>query len=174
MLLLVLAYRHMGRAINQDVGRHQIGIGEETDGCVLTVLAGLVLELRHAAKPTHACDAIEYPGKLRMLVDLALVEDDVSFRINSGGEIGGGHFARVVREPLRTAPNRYRLGQRMEIDDAIDAGIPLLQRDELHDRAEIVAEMQITGWLNPGKNQFFERHRAAPRLSRVHATAPLR
>src|SRR5437899_9959002 len=115
----------MGGAVNQDVGRHQIGIREETDGRVLTVLAGLVLELRHAAEPAHAGDAVEYPGKLRVLVDLALVEDDVALRVNSGSEIRRRHLAGVAREPGRTAPNRQRLGQSMEIDDAIDAGIAL-------------------------------------------------
>src|SRR5262249_30540110 len=81
-------------------------------------------------------------------------------------EIGRRHLAGVVREPGRTAPNRYGLGQRVEIDDAIDAGIPLLQCDELHDRAEVIAEMQIPGRLNPGKNQLIERHRAAPSIAR--------
>src|SRR5216684_5912365 len=61
----------------------------------------------------------------------------------------------------------------MEIDDAIDAGIPLLQCDELHDRAEVIAEMQVAGRLNPGKNQLIERHRAAPSIARgpCHGTA---
>src|SRR6266849_7484421 len=64
----------------------------------------------------------------------------------------------------------------MEIDDAIDAGIPLLQCDELHDRAEVIAEMQIAGRLNPGKNQLIERHRAAPSIARgpCHGTATAR
>src|SRR5262249_27608401 len=34
-----------------------------------------------------------------------------------------------------------------------------LQRDELEDGTEIVAEMQVAGRLHPGKDSFFESHR---------------
>ena len=67
MLLLVLADRHMGRAIDQDVGRHQARIGEQPDRGVLAVLAGLLLELGHAVEPAHAGDAVEHPGELGVL-----------------------------------------------------------------------------------------------------------
>jgi hypothetical protein len=53
MLLLVLADRHMRGAIDQNVGGHQVGIGIEADGGVLAVLAGLLLELRHAVEPAE-------------------------------------------------------------------------------------------------------------------------
>ena len=71
VLLLVLAHRHMRRAVDQDVGRHQDRIGEEADRGVLPVLAGLLLELGHAVEPAHAGDAVEHPGELRVLVHLA-------------------------------------------------------------------------------------------------------
>ena len=54
MLLLVLADRHVRRAIDQDVGRHQARIGVKPDRGVLAVLAGLLLELGHAVEPAHA------------------------------------------------------------------------------------------------------------------------
>ena len=59
MLLLVLADRHMGGAIEQNVGGHQHRIVEQAHGGVLAILAGLVLELRHAVQPADAGDAIE-------------------------------------------------------------------------------------------------------------------
>ena len=67
MLLLVVADRHMGGAIGEDVGRHQGRIGEQADRGVLAVLAGLLLELRHAVQPAHAGDAVEDPGELGVL-----------------------------------------------------------------------------------------------------------
>ena len=51
MLLLVVANRDMGRAIDQNVGRHQHRIIVKPNGSVLTVLAGLLLELRHPVEP---------------------------------------------------------------------------------------------------------------------------
>ena len=98
MLLLVVADRHMRGAVDQDVGGHQVRIGEQPDRGVLAVLAGLLLELRHAVEPAHAGDAVEDPGELGVLGDPALVEDDVLLRIDAGGEEGRGDLAgRAVR-----------------------------------------------------------------------------
>ena len=47
-------------------------------------------------------------------------------------------------------------GERMQIDDAIDAVVVFLQRHELSDSAEIIAEMKIAGRLNAGKDQRLE------------------
>src|SRR5205085_1068989 len=54
-----------------------------------------------------------------------------------------------------------RLRQGVEIDDAIDAIVAVLQRDELLDRAEIVAEVQVAARLHAGKYAMFERHGSA-------------
>jgi hypothetical protein len=69
VLFLVLADRHMGGAVEQDVGSHQARIGEQAERGVLAVLAGLVLELRHAVHPADAGDAVEDPGQLGVLHD---------------------------------------------------------------------------------------------------------
>ena len=97
MLLLVLADRHMRRLVDQDVGRHQVRIGVEPDRGVLAVLAGLLLELGHAVEPAQAGDAVEHPGELGMLGDLALVEDDVPLGIDAGGDEGGRDLADLAR-----------------------------------------------------------------------------
>ena len=47
-------------------------------------------------------------------------------------------------------------GQRMQVDDAIDAVGSVLQGDEFLDGAEIVAEMQIAGRLYAGKDEWLE------------------
>ena len=80
MLLLVVADRHVRGAIGEDVGRHQHGIGVEADGRVLAVLAGLLLELRHAVEPAEPRHAVEDPGQLGVLGHLALVEEDALLR----------------------------------------------------------------------------------------------
>jgi hypothetical protein len=63
--------------------------------------------------------------------DLALIEDDVSLRIDAGGEEGSRHLADVARQLDRILPDR----DRMHVDDAIDAVMRLLQRDEIDDGA---------------------------------------
>ena len=68
--------------------------------------------------------------------------------IDAGGDIGGRHLARRSAQLVGI----LRQGQRVQIDDAEDALEVVLQRDPVADRAEIIAEMQIAGGLDAGKN----------------------
>ena len=165
MLLLVLADGHMRGAIQQDVRRHQHRIIVEPNGSVLAVLAGLLLELGHAAEPADARDAVEDPGKLGMARDLALVEHDVLLRIDAGGDEGRGHLAGVAGELGRAAPDVDALRDRVHVDDAIDAVMGFLHLHEVDDRAEVIAEMQITRRLDAGKNLFNKSHSQLPQGS---------
>ncbi len=58
----------------------------------------------------------------------------------------------------------------MQVDDAIDAVVPILQLDEALDGAEIVAEVQVAGRLHAGKNPFLKCHAvlSADRASPCH------
>ena len=103
VLFLILADRHVGGAIDQNVGRHQRRIGVEADRGVLAILAGLFLELGHAVEPAEAGDAVEHPGQLGVLGDLALVEHDVLLGIDPTGDERRGHFANGFRQ-LRWDP----------------------------------------------------------------------
>ena len=47
-------------------------------------------------------------------------------------------------------------GQRMQVDHAIDAVGRVLQRDELLDRAEIVAEVEVARRLDAGEDERLE------------------
>ena len=83
-----------------------------------------------------------------MRADHALVEDDAALGVDAGGDIGGGHLAGRLAQFARV----LRQGQRVQVDDAEDAVVIVLQRDPVADRAEIIAEMQIAGRLDAGKN----------------------
>ena len=93
-----------------------------------------------------------------MLGDLALIEDDIFFRIDTAGNEGGGHLARVLRQLLGATPDRQRLGNRVQVDYAVDALVPVLQCDKFCDGAEVIPEMQIAGRLYAGKHSFLEAH----------------
>ena len=144
MLLLVLADRHMRRVIEQNVGGHQVRIDVKPRARVLAVLAGLLLELRHAVEPAEPRHAIEDPGKLGVAGDLALIEDDVLLRIDAGGDEGRRHLAGVVRELVGVLEH----GDGVQIDHAIEALMLGLERHEFGDGAEIIAEMQIARRLH--------------------------
>ena len=63
--------------------------------------------------------------------------------------------SRVLRRKLgRAAPDGDACGDRVQVDDAIEAVVRLLQLHEIDDRAEVIAEMQIAGRLDARKNPF--------------------
>src|SRR5262245_20683796 len=124
MLLLIFAYGNVRCAIGKDVGGHQIWINVEPHGRVLAILARLFLDLGHPIEPADASDAVKYPREFGMLGNLALVEDDVFLRVDAAGEECSRHFTRGPREFARILP----YGDGMQIDDAIDAVIAILQR----------------------------------------------
>ncbi len=154
MLLLILADRHMRRLVEQDVGRHQHRVGIEAEPGEVALLAGLFLELGHPVEPAERRHAAEQPAEFGMTADHALVEDDAMPRVDAGGDIGGGNLAGRMAQFERVLRHR----QRMQIDDAEDAFVIVLQRHPVADRPEIIAEMQVAGRLNAGKNSV---HRAS-------------
>ena len=162
--------RHMRRMVEQDVGRHQIGIDIEPDRGALLVLAGLFLELGHAVEPAEPGHAVEDPGELGMLADLALVEDDAAPGIDAAGDIGGGDVAYCPVELARILPG----GDRVHVDHAIDALMRVLQPDPVQHRPEIIAEMEIAGRLHAGKDAGGRFHgRRLCRENRPISSAPV-
>ena len=80
--------------------------------------------------------------------NLALIEHDVLLRIDAGGEERSRHLAGVVLQLARVLPDR----DGVQVDDAEQAIVVVLQLHEALDGAEIVAEMEIAGRLDAGKN----------------------
>src|SRR5262249_41497500 len=86
---------------------------------------------------------------------LALVKHDVAPGIDAACNEGGRDLAGCARQLNRVLPDR----DRMQIDDAVDAIVAILQLNEFDNGAEVIAEMQITGRLYPGKYPFLEGHK---------------
>ena len=142
----------MGGAVDENVRGHQARIGKQAQRGAFAVLAGLVLELRHAVHPADARHAVEDPGKLRMLRNGRLVEDDMLDRIDSRRDERGRDRADLVAQVIV-----HELGgDGMQIDDAINAVVVLLQRHEFADGAKIVAEMQVPGRLDAREDERLE------------------
>ena len=147
VLFLVVADRHAGRVIGQDVGRHEVRIDVKTGRGGLAILSRLVLELGHAVEPADAGDAVEDPGQPRMGRHGRLVEEDVPLGIDPAGDDGGGQFPRLLPQRLGLLPG----GDGMQIDDTIKAIVFGLQGHPVADRAEIVAERRNARRLYPGE-----------------------
>src|SRR6266550_1061568 len=150
MLLLIFADRHQVRLIKQNIGGHQYRIIKVTDAYALFLFAGLVFELRHPLEFGHARDAVEEPSQLSMCRHVGLYEDSRNFRVNADGEIDAGQFPGLRREHFRI----LRQGDRVEIDDAKKAFVLALQRNPVPQRAEIISQMHVAGWLSTAEDSF--------------------
>ena len=162
MLLLILAHRHMRGVINQNIRRHQRGIAEKAKRHVLRVLAGLVLELRHALHPAHSGDAGKDPAKLRMFRHLALIDQYGFFGADAGSDKPGCQFAGVPAQICGVLPDR----DRMQVNHAINGlKVFFLHLHETLDSTKVIAERQAARRLDAGKYARCESrgsHRWAP------------
>ena len=169
MLFLVLADRHVARAIEQDVGGHEHRVGEQPDRSGIAPLAGLLLELGHAVEPAHRRVAVQYPGKLGMGRYHALVEDDAALGVDARGNKGRSHLAGIGSQLGRVLRNRDRV-QIDDTEDAVEVEV-LLHIHPIADGAQIISQMQVSGRLNAGKNALHDRRFSVRRAVYPHRSA---
>ena len=75
-----------------------------------------------------------------------------------GSSPGGDQPGRDLAGVVRKLSGILWHGDRVQIDDAINAVVLPLHRDPILDRAEVVAEVQIAGRLYAGKNPLHVRN----------------
>src|SRR5436190_1814167 len=124
VLQLVLADRHERGAIQQHVGRLEHRVVEQPGGDALLALC-LVLELRLALELTERRHRVEQPVELAVLRDVRLHEHDRPLGVEADGEQPDRHFD----GPLGEARHLVRLRDGVQIDDAEQAVVLLLQRN---------------------------------------------
>src|SRR5207244_754697 len=115
----------------------------------------LVLELRLTLELPQGRDGVQDPVELRVLGDVRLHEDDGPRRIDAGGEEPDRHVDRALGQ------GRCVVGLRdgMEVHDAEQAVVLVLQLDPVLHGAEGIADVQLAGRLDAGKD---ERHGLTP------------
>ena len=150
MLLLILADRDIVRLVEQDIRRHERWIGEEAAVDVIGVLRALVLELGHAAQFAEHRIAVEDPAELRVLVNMALDEQGVLLRVKAAGDV-----LRKLRD--RAAAQLCGVlthGKAVQVGHEIIAVKLVSELRPVLDRAEVVAEVQVTGGLDAREHSF--------------------
>ena len=148
MLLLIVADRHDVGLVEQDVGRHEDGVGEQPDaGVVGTLLLRLVLELRHAAGLAEAGDRGEDPRQLGVRAHVRLHVERRLRRLDAGGDVLGGGAAGLLAQLGRILRRR----ERVQVDDGEERVVLALHVAPLHERPDVVAGLERVGrWLHSG------------------------
>ncbi len=139
VLALIVADGDQLGVVEEDVGRHQHGVGEHP-GLDRLLARALLLELGHAAQLAHRGRALEQPRELLMGGHVALDEQGAPLGIETRCEQQAGGVDRLSS----------KLGgldgscQCVEIDHAVEGIGAVLLGHPLAHRTEVVAEMQIT------------------------------
>ena len=149
VLALVLAHRHLVRAVGEHVGGHQDGIEQQPGRDELALGDRLVAELVHAVELAERRHARQQPRQLGVLLDVALAEEDAAL----GVEPGADQDRRRVVDALAQLGRVVVDGDRVQVDDAVDRRVAaLLAGDVLDDRADVVAEVLAARRLDAGED----------------------
>ena len=147
MLRLVVSDGDQIGPIQQDVRGHENGVTQQTCRHTFKTLR-LIFELRHALELTDRRDGRQQPLQFGVLGDMGLHEEYHAVRVDAGREEADRHLSRALGQRRLIV----LAGDGMEIHDAIDAVVAALEIDPVLHGAEPVADVQLAGGLNPGKD----------------------
>src|SRR5262249_34534237 len=117
---------------------------------VLFLFARLVFELCHPLKFAHARHAVQQPRKFRVLGHIRLHKHCRNLRIDPDSKVDARKFACLVTENSGVLWDRNRV----QIDDAEEAFVLVLERDPVAQGAKVIAEMNVAGGLRAAENSF--------------------
>ena len=150
MLALVLAHRHVVRAVEQDVRGLEHRVGEQTHGGPLGAALGrLVLELGHPARLAEPGEAREDPLRCACAgtCDWTKTED------RAGSIPIAISWAAARRVRSRSRFGVLLDGDRVQVGDEEERLVVGLEVHPLPQRAEVVAEVErVGGRLDPGED----------------------
>lgn len=153
MLRLVFADRHDVWGVEENVGRHERRVVEQSGAGTFLVLffTHVVLVLGHLLEFGDFSERVHDPAEFSMLADIGLAEDDAFFRIKAASQIGFND----IEATLAQFGGRLMHGDGVVIRQEDKTVIRVLQRNPLREGADIVAEMEIARGLNAGDEKGF-------------------
>jgi hypothetical protein len=143
VLLLVLAHGDQLRLVDEDVGRHQHGIGEQPV-VGRKPLGHLILVGMGPLKQPQRRDARQDPRQLRHFGHVGLAEKHGLGRIKTQRQVAHGHLPGVLDHQLGVV----QAGERMVIRDEVEALMLGLHFDLRAHGPEVISQMQAAGRLN--------------------------
>jgi len=134
---LVLPDRHPAGLVDDDVRGLQDRVVEQPHA-VVDPLVLLLLVGRRALHPAHRHDRVEDPGQLGMLRHVGLADQGAALRIEPHRQQVEDHLVRQLAHLLAVVDR----GHGVVIDDRVDRVVPVLERDVVDLRAEVVAQVR--------------------------------
>ena len=108
-------------------------VGEQADGGgVAALLLRLVLELRHPRRLPETGEAAQHPGQFGVRGHVALHEDGALRRVDAQRQVLRRRHQRALAQRGRV----LRDGDGVQVDDAEERVVVVLQRHPLLDRAQ--------------------------------------
>ena len=158
VLFLVVPDGDKVRLVEQDIRRHEGGVGEQAAVYIVCVLGALVFELRHAGELSEHGEAVEHPAEFRVRGDVALHEERHLVRVEPAGDI--------LRELFQRPPPQVRgdlaHGDGVHIHYAVEGVVVVDHVHPVPDGAHIGAESQVAGGLDAREHGFSFIHRKRP------------
>ena len=152
VLALVIPDRDDSGVVEQNVRCHQNRILQQPIADCLGFF-GFRFELRHAFEPTEGRDTGQQPAKFGMLRHAGLDGERTDGWVNPGSEVKPGDLANFFAQLFRLLVHRNSV----EINDAKNALVFMLQLDPITEGAKVVAYMKVSGRLHPGEDSCFHR-----------------
>ena len=121
-------------------------------------LARLVLELGHPGRLAVPGDAAQHPRELGVLGHVALDEERALLRVEADRDQLGDRDEGALAQHGRVVLD----GDRVQVDDAVERVVVVLQRHPLPQGTEVVAEMErVGGRLDAGQHRGRRERRMA-------------
>src|SRR5581483_4134301 len=170
VLDLVFTDRNRVGVIQENVGGLQNRVVQDAGEDVL-LPRGLVLVLRLPFELADRGDRVEYPRQLGMFRHRRLHEQDGGVRIDAGGE----QADRQIPRPDTKIRRIIRNGDRVIVDDTEDRLVATLHLHPVPYGAEVIPDVELTGWLDPAEDPWYPAKVARSSTSRYGLpTAPPR
>ncbi len=148
VLGLVLAHRHLVGPVQQDVGRHQDRVAEQP-GRDRSIRCDLSLNWVIRSSSPSGATVVSSHIELGVLRHVATARRAPRA---SGSSPAASSPIAISRVRSARAAWSYWPVMRVQVHDAVEAVVAILQRDPVLDRAQPVADVQFAGGLDAGED----------------------
>lgn len=139
MMIMVIEKRKWGWEIKKNIGGNKDRIGKKKERGIIEIIEWIVIEMGNEDNKENEREEVEKKGKIRMMNEENMVEEDDIIRVDEGGEKRGGELEGRMNKIKRIG----RKGKRVNVKEEIDELIGIMELEKKIDRKEIIEEVKI-------------------------------